>query len=335
MKAVVLAGEAKLENLSVQESDIPAPGRGEVCVQVQASALNRRDYWIVKGQYPDIRLPCILGSDGAGTVVAVGEGVDPACIGDEIVIYPVFEWGSNPRIPGPGFRILGMPDNGTFAEYICMPRENVFPKPPHLDMAQAAAICLAGLTAWRSLVTKAAVQPGEIVLVTGIGGGVATLAMLWAVNLGARVIVTSSHDEKLRRAVRLGASGGYNHKQADWHKDLGREYSGVDVIIDGNCGPLFKPCLASLNPAGRYIIYGFTQGPPAQGLDPAKLFFRQLRIEGTTMSTPDEFRDMLDFVTRNKLQPIIDKTFALDDAIAAIGYVGSGEQMGKVVMRHC
>ena len=334
MKAVVLTGAAKLENLSIQDCDKPVAGPGQVCVRLYASALNRRDFWIAKGKYPDIKLPCILGSDGAGTIESAGTGVEPSCIGSAVVIYPVFEWGDNPRIHGPRFRILGMPENGTFAEYICVPRENVYPKPPHLDMAQAAAICLGGLTAWRALVTKAAVQPGETVLITGIGGGVASLALLWATALGAQVIVTSSQDAKISRAIELGATDGFNHTREDWHKELCKKHSGVDVIIDGNCGPLFQPCFASLKPAGRYIIFGYTQGQPSHGLDPARLFFRQLKIEGTFMSTPGEFNAMLEFATRHKLEPIIDNTFNLDDAVAAHHYIGSGAQFGKVVLKH-
>lgn len=334
MKAVVLAGGAKLENLSVTHCANPEAGPGQVCVRLHASALNRRDYWIAQGKYPDISLPCILGSDGAGVVEAVGAGVDRNCIGSEVVIYPVYAWGDNPRIPGPNFRILGMPDPGTFAEYICVPRENIFPKPPHLDMVQAAAICLGGLTAWRALVTKAAVQHGETVLITGIGGGVATLALLWATALGTRVIVTSSQETKLQRARESGAIDGFNHTHSDWHKSLCLKYSGVDVIIDGNCGPLFQPCFTSLNPAGRYIIFGFTQGQPAQGFDPARLFFRQLKIEGTTMSTRSEFQDMLEFVSHHRLVPLIDKTYGLDEAVAAHHYIGSGAQMGKVALQH-
>lgn len=334
MKAVVLAGTASLENLSIQDCDKPIPGEGQVCVHVHASALNRRDFWITKGMYPDIKLPSILGSDGAGIVESVGEGVDSSHIGNEVVIYPVFEWGDDPKIPGDGFRILGMPDNGTFAEYICVPLENIYPKPAHLDMAQTAALTLAGLTAWRALVTKAEVRSGEMVLITGIGGGVASLALLWATSLGATVIVTSSDDTKINRAKDFGAIDGFNYTKDNWHHDLCLKYGGVDVIIDGNCGPLFHPCFESLNPGGRYIIFGFTQGKPTKELDPAKLFFRQLKIEGTTMSTPDEFKAMLEFATTNKLEPIIDKTFNLAGAVEAHKYIGSGSQMGKIVLNH-
>lgn len=334
MKAVVLASAGTEDNLTIQDLPKPEPGAGQVLVRLQASALNRRDFWITRGQYPDIQLPCVLGADGAGIVEAVGQGVDDSCIGDEVVIYPAFDWGGDPRIQGPDFRILGMPDNGTFAEYISVPRDNIQPKPEHLDMTRAAALPLAGLTAWRALVTKAAVHPGETVLLTGIGGGVATMALMLAAAMGVKIIVTSSHERKLARAIELGAADGFIHTADDWHRDLRRKHGGVDVVIDGNCGPLFQPCFESMQPGGRYIIFGFTQGAPVGGLDPSKLFFRQLRIEGTTMSTAAEFRAMLEFVSDHRLEPLIDKSFALADAVAAHRYIGSGAQMGKVIFNH-
>ena len=332
MKAVVLAAAGTEDNLTIQDLPKPEPGAGQVLIRLLAAALNRRDFWITQGKYPDIELPCVLGADGAGVVEAVGAGVDDACIGDEVVIYPVFDWGNDPRIQGRDFRILGMPDNGTFAEYICVPRENIRPKPAHLDMARAAALPLAGLTAWRALVTKAVIHPGETVLLTGIGGGVATMALMLAAAMGVKIIVTSSQDKKIARAIELGAADGYIHTADDWHRELRRKHGGVDAVIDGNCGPLFQPCFESMQPGGRYIIFGFTQGPPAGRLDPSKLFFRQLKIEGTTMSTAAEFRAMLEFVADHHLEPLVDKSFALTDAVAAHRYIGSGAQMGKVVL---
>lgn len=334
MKSVVLAEAGKVENLIIRDSENPVPGEGQVCVRLHASALNRRDFWITQGMYPDIQLPCILGADGAGTVESVGTGVDDSCIGDEVVIYPVFEWGDDPRIQGEKFRILGMPDNGTFAEFICMPKENIRPRPPHLDMTRAAALPLAGLTAWRALVTKAGVKPGETVLITGIGGGVATMALMLASAMEAQVIVTSSNEKKIARAMELGAIDGFNYTKDNWHRDLRQKHGGVDVIIDGNCGPSFQPCFESMNPAGRYIIFGFTQGQPAGRMDPSRMFFRQLRIEGTTMSTLAEFCAMLEFVAAHTLEPVIDKIFGLEDAVEAHRYIGSGVQMGKVVFNH-
>ena len=334
MKAVVLTGPGGLDKLEVQDLPRPVPERGQVLVRLHASALNRRDFWITKGLYPDIKLPCILGSDGAGVVESAGKGVDGSIIGKEVVIYPVYDWGEDPVIQGENFRILGMPDNGTFSEYICVPVENIFAKPPHLNMQQTAAISLAGLTAWRSLVTKALLKSGEIVLITGIGGGVASLAFIWARALGAGVIVTSSSDQKLARAKDAGAMDGFNYTLPDWQQSLQEKYGGVDVVLDGNCGAQFNPCFKSLNPAGRYIIFGFTQGAPAQGFDPSRLFFKQLRIEGTTMSTPGEFEAMLHFITEHRLEPVIDKTFSLLEAGEAVKYIETGEQMGKVTLDH-
>lgn len=191
MKAVVLPQIGGPDQLRVTEMATPEPTPGQVRVRLCASALNHRDVWVTLGQYPGIRLPCILGSDGAGVVDQIGAEVSAAVLGQEVVIYPAYDWGDNPRFPKATFRVLGMPDPGTFAEYICVPADHVFPKPAHLSWEQAAAIPLAGLTAWRALMTQGAAQPGDTVLVTGIGGGVATFALKWAVALGARVFVTS------------------------------------------------------------------------------------------------------------------------------------------------
>lgn len=334
MKAIVLSAATGPANLKFQNIATPEPGPGQVRVRLHASALNRRDFWITKGMYPDIKLPAILGSDGAGIVDGVGEGVDNSHTGEQVVIYPVYGWGNDPRIPGPDFRILGMPEPGTFAESVCVPLANIYPKPGHLDWGETAAISLAGLTAWRALVTKARIRPGEKLLVTGIGGGVATLILLWAIGLGAEVYVTSGNEEKLQRAQALGAAGGVNYKRDGWGGALRDLCAGVDVVIDGNSGPLFQPCFDALNPAGRYIVYGYTQGVPGKGVDMARLFFRQLRIEGTTMGTPDEYAAMLNFVCEHRIKPVIDKVFDLEHAAAAHEYIGSGSQMGKVVLRH-
>lgn len=333
MKAAVLSGSVNNSTLSIQDVEDPAPGPGQVSVRIHAAALNRRDFWITQGLYPDIRLPCILGSDGAGVIQAVGEGVEPSRIGQEVVIYPVYDWGDDPRIPGPDFRVLGMPDPGTFAEYLCVPVENVFVKPQHMAMHEAAAVSLAGLTAWRALVTKANIKAGEKVLITGIGGGVASLALLWAVGLAAEVYVTSGSEAKIEQAKALGAVAGFNYDDVHWHEHLIDVCGGVDVVIDGNAGPVFQPCFDSLKPAGRYIMFGFTKGNPPQGLDIARLFFKQLKIEGTMMGTPDEYAAMLKFVSDKKIKPVIDRVFDLKDVVAAHEYIHTGAHMGKIIIR--
>ena len=187
-----------------------------------------------------------MGSDGAGIVDQLGPDVPTELLGQEVVIYPAYDWGSDPRFPSPTFRVLGMPDPGTFAEYLCVPAGHVSAKPEHLNWEQAAAIPLAGLTAWRALMTQAATQPGETVLVTGIGGGVATFALKWAVALGAKVFVTSGDDAKLGQAQQMGAAGGVHYRAEDWDKQLAKLTGGVDVVIDGTGGPSFKGCFSVL-----------------------------------------------------------------------------------------
>lgn len=338
MKAVILRQLGGPHQLQVEEVAIPEPGPGQVRVRLHASALNRRDVWITLGQYPGIRLPCTAGSDGAGVVDKIGPAVPDDLLaqdrlGQEVVIYPAYDWGANPRFPSPTFRVLGMPDPGAFAEYLCVPAAHLFPKPAHLNWEQAAALPLAGLTSWRALMTQGAAQPGETVLVTGIGGGVATFALKWAVALGARVFVTSGDDHKLEQARQLGAAGGVNYRAEDWGQQLTKLSGGVDVVVDGTGGPAFKGCFSVLKPGGRLVVYGSTAGN-SPGLDLARLFFRQVRIVGSTMGSPAEFAAMLRFVADHRIVPVIDQSFALDQAVAAHQRLLAAEQMGKIILLH-
>src|SRR5215813_8932267 len=211
MKAVVLRELGGPENLRSEEIADPQPNANEVVVRLKAAAINHRDLFIRQGKYAGIKLPIILGSDGAGEIAEVGAEVDRALIGKAVVINPSLDWGNDERTQGPSFRILGLPDDGTYAELIKVPAANVHTKPTALSFEEAAAIPLASLTAYRAVVTRAQVQPGETVLVTGIGGGVSSFALQVAKHRGARVFVTSGSDTKLARARELGAEGGANY----------------------------------------------------------------------------------------------------------------------------
>ncbi|RUQ38013.1 MAG: alcohol dehydrogenase [Candidatus Competibacteraceae bacterium] len=334
MKTVVLPQLGGPEQLRIVEVATPEPGPGQVRVRLHASALNRRDVWITFGQYPGMKLPCTTGSDGAGVVDQLGPGAPPEWLGQEVMLYPAYDWGANPRFPSPSFRVLGMPDPGTFADYICVPASHVLPKPAFLSWEQAAAIPLAGLTSWRALVTQGAVQAGETVLVTGIGGGVATFALKWAVALGTRAFVTSGDEAKLEQARQMGAAGGVNYRADDWDKQLAKLTGGVDVVIDGTGGAAFKGCFAVLKPAGRLVIYGATAGNPPTGLEMAKLFFRQAHIIGSTMGSPEEFAAMLRFVAERRIEPVIDQVFPFDQVVAAHQRLLAAQQLGKIVLRH-
>ncbi|MBV8148602.1 MAG: alcohol dehydrogenase catalytic domain-containing protein, partial [Candidatus Eremiobacteraeota bacterium] len=212
MRAVRLHEIGGPEDLRVDDVEVPRPGPSDVLVRLRAAAFNHRDIFITQGLYPGIALPKILGSDGAGEVAAFGSNVTALAKGDEVVIDPLLGWGGDQHVWDPrASSILGMPHDGTFAQYVAVPAENVYPKPRDLTMEEAAAIPLAGLTAYRATFTRGELRPGETVLITGIGGGVQTFVLLFAKHAGARALVTSSSDAKLERAKALGADGTFNY----------------------------------------------------------------------------------------------------------------------------
>lgn len=332
MQAVVLKQKGGPDQLRIEDVPTPQPGAGEVRVRLKSAALNRRDYWITIGAYPGLTLPCIAGSDGAGIVDAVGEGSDASLAGREVVIYPARNWGDREDAPGRDFRVLGMPDQGTFAQYICVPASDVAARPEHLSWHQAAAIPLAGLTSWRAVVTHGEVGPGKTVLVTGAGSGVSTFAILWSVALGAEVYVSSSSAEKIAMAQALGAIDGVNYREPGSYRALAKKAGRFDVIIDSAGGDGLNEVLDTLRPAGRYVFFGATLGNPQSGLEMAKLFFRQARIQGTTMGSPREFAAMLNLVAKRRIEPVLDQVMPLADAAAAHQRMASFAHSGKIVL---
>lgn len=219
---LALQQDAVQQSAVARDLPTPTPAAGEVLVKLHAAALNHRDVWIQKGQYAGIKLPCTLGADGSGEIVALGEGVATLTVGAPVILYPGVDWGDEQKTQGRNFRVLGMPDPGTFAEYSTVRADYLRPRPAHLDWAQAAALPLAGLTAYRAAFRRAQLQPGERVLVTGIGGGVALVAAQFCAAAGADVWVTSGNDDKLARALALplGLRGGANYHHENWRKDL-------------------------------------------------------------------------------------------------------------------
>lgn len=332
MRAVVLTGLGDSDNLRLESRPDPVPGPGEALVRLHAAALNRRDVWIRKGQYAGIKVPIVLGSDGAGEVVDVGERVDPSWKGRQVVIDPSFNWGSDERAQDSAFNILGLPVNGTYAELVVVPAANLHPKPATLTWEEAAAVPLASVTAYRALVTRARVQAGETVVVTGIGGGVATCALQIARVLGAKVFVTSGHDSKIAAAKRLGAMGGVNHRKDDWVKTLLAEIGyRPDVVIDGAGGETFNRALDALTPGGRLVSYGSTLGV-AQNVEVRRIFWKQLNVLGSTMGSPSDFAAMLELYDAG-MKPVIDKVFPLEQAGDAHIRMEAGDQFGKIVLR--
>lgn len=332
MKAVVLRELGAPEQLRLEEVADPAPGPGEVVIRLAAAALNHRDAWIRHGLYAGIKLPIILGSDGAGTVEGVGDGVDPSLAGTQVVINPSLGWGDDQRAQAATYRILGLPDDGTYAELVKVPAANVAAKPPALSWEEAAAIPLAGLTAYRALVTRARVMPGEMVLVTGIGGGVATLAMRIAQHLGARVFVTSGSDRKIELAVQAGASGGVNYKHESWGKELAALCpGGPDVVIDSAGKDTWPTLIDQIRPGGRIVTFGATTGSQTT-VEVRRIFWKQISVLGTTMGTAAEFAAMVQLFA-DGLKPIVDQVFPLSEAAASHQRMDQAEQFGKIVLK--
>ncbi|MFD0748711.1 zinc-binding dehydrogenase [Mucilaginibacter calamicampi] len=330
MKANVL--ESADKPMVWKEVETPAPGPGEVLVKIKAAALNRRDYWISIGKYASLQYPSILGSDGAGIVTEIGANVDETWLNKEVVINPSHNWGNDDNYQGKDFKILGLPDEGTFAEYVKVKAEYLFEKPSHLSWEEAAAFPLAGLTAYRALVTKGRAKKGDTVLISGVGGGTGTFALQWAVALGCKVFVTSGSGDKIEKAKQTGASAGVCYKAQDWAEELQHLSGGFDVIIDSALGAGFAKFADLAKPGGRIVYFGATAGdmPAIPG---RKVYWKQLQILGTTMGTKADFEGMLQLMKIHKIVPVIDDVFPLNTAGEVIQKMGSSPQFGKLVFK--
>jgi NADPH:quinone reductase-like Zn-dependent oxidoreductase len=328
MQALVLT----TEEIQIQTISKPVAAKGEVVIKVLYASLNRRDQWARVGLYPGMTYHCVLGSDACGIVESVGEGVESHWLGKEVVINPNQHWGDDPRHPNPKqYTILGMPQNGVFAEYVCVPADRIHIKPSYLSSKEVAAIPLAGLTAYRACFYKGDIQKGHHVLVTGIGGGVAQFAAQFAKAAGARVWVTSGSDEKIATMKNLyGVEGGVNYRKEDWHKELLKESAGFDVIIDSAGGNDFNLLLRTLKQSATLVFYGATLG--SVKLDMPRIFFGQYTIKGTTMGNDQEFADMLAFIEKHQIRPVIDSVRPFSEIIEAFNDMRDGKIFGKVVI---
>ncbi|WNS41049.1 zinc-binding dehydrogenase [Paenibacillus sp. MMS20-IR301] len=331
MKAMMLRETGGPDKLKLEEVDTPSPGPKEVVVRLQAAALNRRDLLVIHGRYPGIKLPVIPGSDGAGVIVAAGDEVNQVAPGDQVIINPGLNWGSDMDRKDAGFTALGMPANGTYAGYVKVPADNAYPKPSHLSWEEAAALPLAGLTAYRALVTKGKVRQGENVLVPGAGGGVATFIVQFAAALGANVYVTSSQAEKIAKAESLGAIGGVNYKAEDWVEQLQELTGGINLSIDSIGGEAFGslPVLGKIG--SRIVSFGATRGPVPNFTLPS-MTVKEISVIGSTMGSPQDFADMLKLVAEHEIHPVIDRTYPLEQAPEALLRMEAGENFGKIIL---
>jgi zinc-binding alcohol dehydrogenase/oxidoreductase len=320
-----------INRLALIDAPVPAAGPGEAVVAIRTAALNHRDVWIKSGQYAGLQYPCTAGSDGAGVVAAVGAGVAPAWVGREVVINPALDWGPNPGAQGAGFSILGMPRPGTMAERVAVPVTQLAEKPAHLSWDEAAALPLAGLTAYRALFTRAQLRGSERILITGVGGGVAAIAVQFAVAHGCEVWVTSGSREKIARAVSLGARGGFDYRVTGWAAEAAQAAGAFDAVLDSSGGAGFESLIDAVAPGGRIVFVGATVGNPAS-LPMRKIFWRQVSLLGSTMGSPADWEAMLAFVKQHRLRPAISATFPLERAAEAFAQIERGGQFGKVVV---
>ena len=325
MKAAVLTGLN--ESLQILEVPIPSLEKNEVLIKILAASINHRDIWIQKGQYAGIKYPTILGSDCCGVVVKVESENNQHWIGKRVIVQPGFNWGENELHQSKAYHILGLPTDGTFAEYVKAPADMVFAAPNYLTDFQAAALPLAGVTSFRAIFSKAKVAKNEKVLIAGIGGGVAFFAMQWAVFLGAEVWVTSSSDHKIQEAIRFGAKGGVNYTNENWKKEFPINF---DVIIDSAGGNGFSDLLDVANFGARIVMYGGSNGNIA--INPQKLFWKQIQIMGTTMGSPTDFKAMLEKAEEFNLIPLVNEIYPLEKINEAFTYIISQKQMGKVIL---
>jgi zinc-binding alcohol dehydrogenase/oxidoreductase len=305
--------------LSYEDFDDPVAGPGEVVVELRAAAVNRRDLLVRNPPGPAYRfpLPVIPGSDGAGVRRDTGE---------EVVIYPGLGWGPREEAAGPDWRILGGPDNGTYAELVKVPAENVFPKPARFSWEEAAAFPLAGLTAYRALFEVGRLTGDETVLVLGAGSGVSTIAVSLAAQAGARVLVTSSSEAKIERAKELGAAGGVLYTEEGWPEAVGP----VDVVLD-SVGTTWRDSLRALRRGGRLVVFGGTGGPEVT-LDVRAVYLSWQSILGTTMGSGRDFAALLRMVETGSWRPVVDSVRPLAEAEAAHDRMKAGEHFGKLVL---
>ncbi|MBS1486293.1 MAG: zinc-binding dehydrogenase [Bacteroidetes bacterium] len=329
MKALVLTAPGQIEM-----KDIPTPvlTAGRVLVKIKAVALNRRDAWIREGKYPNIKTGMIMGSDGAGVVENVFDDAHKEWIGKEVLINPNIDWGANPEVQSSRYTILGMPVDGTFAEYISVPADRLHHKPFHLDMLQAASLPLCGLTAFRALFRKGELRAGQNVLISGFGGGVAQFAFHFAKAAAANVYVTSGSDSKLEKAMKLGAKGGYNYKNQIKYDDLWKTKGGFDLIIDSAGGDQINNFIKILRPSGKIVFYGATNGVPSK-LDLYRMFWNQLSLLGSTMGNDQEFDEMLVFVSKHQIRPVVDSIRPFSKLAESFADIAKPDKIGKIVFQ--
>jgi NADPH:quinone reductase-like Zn-dependent oxidoreductase len=338
VKAAVFEEFGGPERVEIRELEDPRPGPGEVVLKVAGSALNHLDLWVRRGLPIRTTMPHIGGSDIAGVVDEIGADVEGPGVGDRVVVDPTLGCGTCPACRADeaplcaSLRIIGEHTQGGFAEKVAVPASNLFPVPAEYPLEQAAAAPLAFLTAWRGLMTRGKLGPGEIVLVTGASGGVATAAIQIARHFGARVFALSTRSN-VTRLEGLGAERVFDREDPEWGRELWQatEKRGVELIFDSVGAAIWPAILRAAAPLGRIVVYGATTGPHAQA-DLRFVFWRQLEILGTTMANRSEFEAAMRLVFSGAVEPVVDAVWPLERAAEAHARLEDGAQFGKIVL---
>ncbi|HKJ93440.1 MAG TPA: zinc-binding dehydrogenase [Longimicrobiales bacterium] len=338
MRAAIFHEQGGPDVVRVEEVETPEPGSGEVRLKVEAAGMNHLDLWVRGGLPVETTMPHIGGSDVVGVVDAVGHGVDEALVGGRFVVNPSLwcgqcEWcrrGEESLCVN--YRILGEHTQGGFAEYVVVPARNLLALPAEFDAARVAATPLVFLTAWRGLISRARLRPGESVLVTGGSGGVSTAAVQIARLAGARVYAVTS-TPYVERVRALGADVVYDRNEVDFSKEAWKDTGkrGVDVVLDSVGEKTFTQCVRALAKGGRLVVYGATTGPKAE-LDIRQTFWKQIEVLGTTMSNRHEFEQVMGLILAGRLEPVLDVAWPLDRAAEAHARLEQGEQFGNIVL---
>ncbi|OBZ84143.1 putative zinc-type alcohol dehydrogenase-like protein YogA [Choanephora cucurbitarum] len=319
-----------------KENKFTEPKENQSIVQIRAASFNHRDVWILNGVYPSVEYGSILGSDAVAYITKSNS--ENLSVGQRVLINPGYGWKSDPRGPEDKFYILGLPPTmGTMTEEpIAVDNDELVSCPEHLTHAEAASLPLAGLTAYRALFTQSLVREGDYVLITGIGGGVALFALQFAVAIGAHVYVTSSSQEKIDKAIKMGAKGGVNYKNENFIDELKHQLNGnkLSAIVDGAGGPLYAALPELMRPGGIIANYGHTATPEGVtfNMDHVR---ENLVWKGSTMGSRREFIEMVKLVEEKKIKPVVSHVWSglnSDTFDKAINVMNNGHQFGKIVL---
>lgn len=325
MKAIYHEGVQSLEGIQFGEVEQDKMGEDEVVVKIKTAGLNHRDLFI-PNRHNESDSPLVLGSDGAGVIDAVGTNVTNVKVGDEVIVNPALGWEKNSAVPPEGFEITGFPFNGTFAEYITLPAENAVLKPEHLNWEEAGVLALSAMTAYRAMFTRGQLKAGQTVLIPGATGGAGTFLMQFAKAKGATVFVTSRSEEKRAESLKLGADKAID-SEIDWDEQLNGEKA--DLVIESVGAATFNKSVDQLKRGGTLVAFGASAGDTVD-FNLRKFFYGQFNLLGSTMASAEELHDMIDFIEKHDIKPVMDKTFKMEDYKEAFDHLDNAGMMGKI-----